>query len=217
MAQVLGKVHPIGPAGRDGGHGEVRGMSTPVYDVTPGAHVVQPPFQSDPSTLRRLDTVAATLSRFQGKAAVSLIALGLLAILLGFAGASSATAVTPGGREQVLIQAQFPYLISGGVFGLALVVLGSSLLVVQSARANSARTAAGLDRLADLIAAGGTGARGSAAAPDDVQGLVVAGSASYHQPNCRLVEGRADATYLLPVEAVSRGLLACRVCNPPAA
>jgi len=42
----------------------------------------------------------------------------------------------------------------------------------------------------------------------------VAGSASYHVPGCRLVDGREDARYLLPTEARARGLSACRVCRP---
>ena len=68
-----------------------------------------------------------------------------------------------------------------------------------------------LDLLAEAFLEG-QGRR--ADAPRDLSGLVVAGSASYHQPGCRLVDGREQTDYLTPVEAAGRGLKACRVCQP---
>lgn len=62
--------------------------------------------------------------------AVALASLGLLAIFLGWNGAAGAEAA-------VDLRAQFPYLISGGLFGLALVGAGLTLVVVLESRRDS--------------------------------------------------------------------------------
>ncbi len=135
-------------------------MATPVYGVTPGIplHATGPlpqyaqqggqpqQYQSDPTTLKRLDSAAAALARFQGKAALVVIALGLLAVALGAAGASGATVTGADGKEHVSLVAQFPYLISGGIFGLALVVVGAALVVAQSHRADAAKIVSALEQ-----------------------------------------------------------------------
>jgi hypothetical protein len=142
-----------------------------------------------------------SFGRFGGKAGIALSAVGLLAIVVGWNGAAG----------QLSILGQLPYLISGGLLGLALVVLGAAMLVVQNAREDRALLEAKLDLLAEAFLEG-QGRR--AGAPQDVSGLVVAGSASYHVAGCRLVDGREHTDYLTPAEAVANGLKACRVCQP---
>ncbi len=61
------------------------------------------------------------------------------------------------------------------------------------------------------------GGRHGGPAPQDLSGLVVAGTASYHAPGCRLVDGREETGYLTPAEARARALKACRVCQPDTA
>ena len=140
-----------------------------------------------------------------GRAGLALAGLGLLAIGIGWNGAAG----------QLSILGQVPYLISGGLLGIALVVLGAAMLVVQSAREDRAMLEAKLDLLAEAVLE--AGGRVRADAPQDLSGLVVAGTASYHVPGCRLVDGREETTYLTPVEAAGRGLKACRVCQPDTA
>jgi len=137
-----------------------------------------------------------------GKAGLALAGLGLLAIGIGWNGAAG----------QLSILGQVPYVISGGLLGISLVVLGAAMLVVQSAREDRALLEAKLDLLAEAVLE--AGGRSRADAPRDLSGLVVAGTASYHVPGCRLVDGREETTYLTPVEAAGRGLKACRVCTP---
>jgi len=137
-----------------------------------------------------------------GKAGLALAGLGLLAIGIGWNGVSG----------QVFLQAQLSYLVSGGLVGLALVILGAAMIVVQSAREDRAMLEAKLDLLAEAVLE--AGGRVRADAPGDLSGLVVAGTASYHVPGCRLVDGREETTYLTPGEAAERGLKACRVCQP---
>ncbi len=143
--------------------------------------------------------------KFGGRLAVILIGLGLLAIGLGWNGASSDPRVA----------AQFPYLISGGVLGLAFIIVGAALIVIQAYREERMRLEAKLDELISVVSRGGGISRGAGApAPRDLGGLVVAGSASYHTPGCRLVDGREEVDYLTPEEARARFLQACRVCQP---
>ena len=140
--------------------------------------------------------------KFGGKAGLVLAGLGLLAIGVGWNGAASQTSSL----------AQFPYLVSGGLLGVALAVLGGAMLVVQGAREDRAMLEAKLDLLTEAVLE--SQGRTPAAAPQDLSGLVVAGSASYHVPGCRLVDGREATGYLTPAEARERELKACRVCQP---
>lgn len=163
--------------------------------------------------------ITISFGQFGAKLAVILIGLGLLAIAGGWNGAAS---------QKSLLFA-FPYLLSGGLIGLALVITGAALMVAQSAREDRARLEAKFDALLDALHTSGgvsagpatgpiaTGPRTATGAPIDVSGLVVAGSASYHVPGCRLVDGREDVNYLTPAEARTRDLKPCRVCQPESA
>ncbi len=141
-----------------------------------------------------------------GKAGLALAGTGLLSIGVAWNGAAG----------QLTMLGQIPYLISGGLVGLSLVVLGAAMLVVQNAREDRAVLEAKLDLLAEAILEAGVG-RVRPDAPGDLSGLVVAGTASYHVPGCRLVDGREETSFLTPAEAAGRGLKPCRVCQPEAA
>lgn len=69
--------------------------------------------------------------------------VGLAAIALGAAGASDATT----------LDAQLPYLVSGGLGGLALVLVAVGLHAAQRRRLAGARRRAELDRVLDAAAA----------------------------------------------------------------
>ncbi|MCU1671898.1 MAG: hypothetical protein JWN77_11 [Frankiales bacterium] len=141
--------------------------------------------------------------KFGGKAGILLAAIGLIAIGVGWNGAAG----------QLTLLGQIPYILSGGLIGLSLVVLGAAMLVVQGAREDRARLEAKLDLMTDALLVSGTGTT-SAPAPQDVSGLVIAGTASYHVPGCRLVDGREETSYLTPAEARANDLKPCRVCAP---
>ena len=53
-----------------------------------------------------------------------LVAIGLLLLLIAYLGAS----------REVLVAKQLPYLVSGGLTGLAAVTLGSRLLLIEDLR-----------------------------------------------------------------------------------
>ena len=146
-----------------------------------------------------------SFGKFGGRVGVGLAALGLLIIGIAYNAASG----QPGGD----LRLQFPYLLSGGLIGLSLVILGAAMLVVQGAREDRVLLEAKLDLLAEAYLEG-SGRMARAGAPTDVSGLVVAGTASYHVPGCRLVDGREQTDLLTPAEARARALKACRVCQP---
>ena len=142
-----------------------------------------------------------------------LVPLGLLVILLGWYGASRTSNV----YEQV------PYLISGGLLGLALVFLGAFLYfghwltrLVQEQRTRSAAVVDAVNRLADAVShrtvapsADGRSAAQPATAPEPA--LVATGSGTLaHRPGCRAVVGKPGVR---PVTAAD-GLAPCRLCEP---
>lgn len=76
--------------------------------------------------------------------AVGLIALGLILIYLGWNGAAGEEAAPD-------LRAQFPYLLSGGIFGLALIGSGLSLVLVRESRRASTEVVAKLEGLTQAV------------------------------------------------------------------
>lgn len=142
---------------------------------------------------------------FGGGVGVLLVAVGLLAIGLGWNGAAGAGGQINGVTN---LSAQLPWLLSGGFLGLALVVFGAAMVVVHNARVDRARLEAKLEQLIEVTQAG------SPLTPTSAAGLFVAGASSYHRPDCRLVGGRSDVGYVTGTEANAQGLTPCRVCKP---
>ena len=149
------------------------------------------------------------LSQLGGQLGVGLCVAGFLLVFLGWNGAAS--------RDRV--PAQFPYLLSGGIAGLCLVIVGVGMLIVQNQRTDRAALQSSIDRLREAVersggaAVAGNGHGSALAVPE---GSVIAGASSYHRPDCHLAAGRTEAEVLTRAEAVERELDPCRVCNPDA-
>ena len=145
------------------------------------------------------------LGKLGGQLGVLLCLLGFIALFLGWNGAASKN----------VIMAQFPFLISGGLAGLAIVVIGAAMLIVQNAREDRARLEATLERLITAVEHNAGGAAPRRASVSDGS-MVLAGLASYHRLDCSLPAAREEA-HLLPLDdAIARGIEPCRVCRPPA-
>ncbi|MGQ0830401.1 MAG: hypothetical protein ACT4OV_01860 [Microthrixaceae bacterium] len=150
-----------------------------------------------------------------------LIGAGALVMLLGYLGVS---------REAIPAK-QIPYLVSGGIGGVFLAVIGAYFLGTQEIRNDSGR----LDRLermvedlhdvllrrpdAPVVGINGNGAEtaddaasNGAAAPAR-RVLVVADGELFHRASCALVEGK-EAEELTPATARRRGLRPCPACAP---
>jgi hypothetical protein len=121
------------------------------------------------------------------------------------------------------VPAQMPYLISGGIAGLALVVLGAGLLVANSLRTDRVELRAAIDELRGAVerapaAGAGAPAAGRLAGTANADSeIVLAGSASYHRPGCSVIEGQTDLVSKSSDEAVAAGLTPCRICTPDTA
>jgi hypothetical protein len=145
------------------------------------------------------------LGKLGGQLGVLLCLIGFVTLFLGWNGAASKN----------VIMAQFPFLISGGLAGLAIVVIGAAMLIVQNAREDRARLEATLERLITAVEHSSGGAAPRRASVSDGS-MVLAGLASYHRLDCSLPAAREEA-HLLPLDdALARGLEPCRVCRPPA-
>lgn len=141
--------------------------------------------------------------------------VGVVVVLLGWWGASQ----TPFVFEQV------PYLISGGLFGLALVFLGAFLYfahwlteLVREHRTQSASIVEALERLQDQVArlaADQPSARpATITVPTHADGSAVLVATAHgtmaHRPDCVVVAGKDE----LRAVSAADGLATCKLCDP---
>lgn len=138
------------------------------------------------------------------------VVVGLLAIILGWVGASR----TP------YIFEQLPYLISGGLLGLAIAVVGGLFYFgywvtrqIQETRRQADETGEALRQIRDLLASGAvSSAAGSSKASTGNGSYVVTEKGTmFHRPDCVVVAGRED---LRSVDPDAEGFEPCRVCDP---
>lgn len=138
-----------------------------------------------------------------------MVVVGVPIIVLGWYGASH----TPYVFEQV------PYLISGGLLGLALALLGGLFYFaywitkqIQETRRQSEQTKDALGEIRDLLA-GGVIAVNAEKAHATGNGTFVATEkgSMFHKADCVVVQGRED---LHSVEPGSPGLEPCKICEP---
>jgi hypothetical protein len=148
-----------------------------------------------------------------------LTGLGALALLIGYLGIS----------REAIVAKQIPYLISGGIGGLALLIIGAVFLGTEDVRRDTAR----LDRLEAMVeqlhaallvadpAAADELVRGAATdgrRPTASDGVVVLPQGkSFHRRDCAMVDGKPAAESMSLDRATSRGLVPCRLCEPHAA
>jgi len=142
-----------------------------------------------------------------------LAALGALALFLGWYGVSG----------ESLTAKQLPYLVSGGLTGIALVVVASAFLATEDVR----RQLSQVDDLRrkvddlyalfveDLAAPVAASEAGTTVAPSRGVVALPVGT-SYHRSDCNLVTGKSEAASVDAKAVRARKLRPCRICNPPA-
>lgn len=135
-----------------------------------------------------------------------LLPLGVLLIVLGWLGAA----------HTVLLFEQIPYLVSGGMLGLAFVVVGGFVyfaywqtLLVREGRDQHRELIASLGRIETLLAAQGN-ADGPAATGRGTLLATPTGN-MLHRADCSVVAGRTD---LREVRVGTPGFEPCRICQP---
>jgi hypothetical protein len=143
-----------------------------------------------------------------------LVGLGALVMLIGWFGVS----------REALPGKQIPYLVSGGIGGIFLAVLGAYFLGTQEMRRDSGR----LDRLEGMVEDlhqallqrpdaptrnGSSETSGNGAAAPARRVVVVDGGELFHRLDCALVAGK-DADAMTPAAARKRGMRPCPACTP---
>jgi hypothetical protein len=133
--------------------------------------------------------------------------IGLLCTIGGFAAIGLGWS---GAARKDCVECQLPFLLSGGAVGVGLIVFGSGLLVMAQLRSDSRRVGVRLEEVAAALvkAAERDVARAGA-------GEVVAGTSTYHRPDCRLIRGKTGLDLVPLAKVKERGLSPCRVCSPP--
>jgi hypothetical protein len=145
-----------------------------------------------------------------------LAALGALALFLGWYGVSG----------QSLTAKQLPYLVSGGLTGIGLVIIAAVFLATDDVRRQISRLDEMERKVDDLYSllvldappAATDDPAGSAPRTPHPKAKLVAlpTGSSYHRPDCALVNGKAKVTAVDARSIASRSLRPCRVCDPPA-
>lgn len=120
-----------------------------------------------------------------------------------------------GSASQNVIMAQFPYVLSGGIAGIALVATGSLLLMLSTIRAERQIMSDKFDEVVTLLSRSLAAAQFATNGGSDAAVKVIAASAHYHKQECKILEGKHGLTRVSLQQAVSEGLQPCRVCEPP--
>jgi hypothetical protein len=149
------------------------------------------------------------------------IAGGALCILAGYLGIS----------RQALVAKQLPYLISGGISGLALVGVGTFYLATEQLRRDSGR----LDRLEEMVAQlhgvllsrpdapawsgpssnGPEPAQAAAGDTERVRLVALPEGRRYHRSECSMVADKENAATVSETAIRQRQLDPCDLCEPP--
>jgi hypothetical protein len=149
------------------------------------------------------------------------VGIGFILVLIGYLGVS----------REALVAKQIPYLISGGIGGIALVGFGAMLVGTEDLK----RTHERIDRLerlvedlhgallsrADAPAVGSyngeVGGAGVATDPSRTAFLALPHSQTYHLADCSMIHGKGQAETVTASAARRRGLKPCRLCEPETA
>ena len=142
----------------------------------------------------------------------ALVGVGIPLIILGWYGAAH----TPYTFEQI------PYMISGGLLGLALTILGGLFYFaywltrqVHETRRQSDQTEAVYRRIEAMLSSNGHGtavaATSTSSSPSAGAFVTTARGSMFHRPDCVIVKGRSD---LQQVTGDEKGLKPCKICDP---
>jgi hypothetical protein len=137
---------------------------------------------------------------------VALLASGVVFVMLGWYGAAHTNIITE----------QIPYLISGGLLGLGLILVAGMLAMSARQERETELLRKELGRALRDIRAMPAGEPVSAegASPNGSQVFVLPGGRSYHAASCPLLEGKDGARAMTPAQAVSSAYASCKLCEP---
>ena len=142
----------------------------------------------------------------------ALVGIGIPLIILGWYGAAH----TPYTFEQI------PYMISGGLLGLALTVLGGLFYFaywmtrqVHETRRQSDQTEQVFRRMESMMSSNGHGTApaisSSSPAAETAIFVTTSRGSMFHRPDCVVVKGRTD---IRRVTGDEKNLKPCKICDP---
>ena len=139
-----------------------------------------------------------------------LAGLGALALFLGWYGVSG----------ESLTSKQLPYLVSGGLTGIALIVVAGVFLATDDVRRQLSQVDELRRKVDDLYALLVEEIATPTASPIEVDNapnaaiLAMPAGTSYHRADCALVKGKVDAAAVDARMIRTRKLRPCRICEP---
>ena len=154
----------------------------------------------------------------------TLVGLGFIFVLVGYLGIS----------REALVAKQLPYLISGGIGGIALVGFGAMLVGTEDLKRTQERIDH-LERLVDDLHAvlltrtdapafghlgsddGEVGDPEAATDPRRTRFLALPQGQTFHRSDCSMIQGKRQAEQVTAAVARRRGLKPCRLCEPESA
>ena len=154
----------------------------------------------------------------------TLVGVGFLLVLIGYLGVS----------REALVAEQLPYLISGGIGGIALVGFGAMLVGTEDLKRTQERidhlerlvddlhavllTRQDAPALGELSSANGEVDDPEAAVdPRRTRFLALPQGQTFHRPDCSMIQGKHQAEQVTAAVARRRGLKPCRLCEPASA
>ena len=173
------------------------------------------PVESTPDVAPTADWDAASSARGNGVmrlitenprivAAIALLACGIVFVMLGWYGAANTNIITE----------QIPYLISGGLLGLGLIIVSGILAANAMSEHKTDELRRDLLRTIGALPVGDVGARNGAGPSESARVLVLPDGHSFHLPGCPIIEGKDGIREMAPRQAMSTGLAACKLCGP---
>ena len=132
--------------------------------------------------------------------AAALLILGVVFVMLGWYGAA---------RTNILTE-QIPYLISGGLLGLGLIIVAGFLVSSAINQQRSDEMHQDLLRALRMMPS----SNGSHAAGTAGEVFALEAGHSYHLAGCPILEGKSGVRPMDVREAISGGLGMCKLCGP---
>jgi hypothetical protein len=120
-----------------------------------------------------------------------------------------------GAAGQNIVEAQFPYVLSGGFMGVALVITGCTLIFLSTLRAERQLLTDKFDEMATLLSRNLGRLQVTTNGSGGSQEQVIATSAAYHRPDCSILKGKTGLSTISVDQAAAEGLQPCRACAPP--
>jgi hypothetical protein len=154
----------------------------------------------------RTDWRAFVRTNARALVALGFFIVGIVLILLGWYGAAYTNILTE----------QIPYLISGGLLGLGLIIVAG---ILASSALHERESELLRHEIARAVAASPGFERpmrgeGEQVSANGHQLYVVPGGRSYHVAGCPMLEGKDGVKELQPAQASESGYVACKLCGP---